>query len=63
MSGLTVWQWQMVYIAHGGTDQVESPLAEFCLGPHGEVRIGTAVDSVPYRNSCFLYAMNSSSQN
>lgn len=29
------WQWQMVYMAHGITDQVEGPLAEFCLGPQG----------------------------
>jgi len=34
------WQWQMVYMAHGITDQVEGPIAEFCLGPQGEVRIG-----------------------
>ena len=32
---VTVWQWQMVYIAHGITGQVEGPLAEFCLGPQG----------------------------
>lgn len=35
MSGVTVWQWQMVYIAHGVTGQLEGPLAEFCLGPQG----------------------------